>query len=95
MKNEDVILGPKANTLEKHVGKTRRHATLGQEIKRMVCPRNAIMQRMKLFIFKKTTSQLPNEFKEGLRGSGVENGNSLLQFYTYYNKPNPCLRLRF
>ncbi len=37
MKSKDVILGPKANILEKHVEKTRRHAAIGQEIRRMVC----------------------------------------------------------
>ncbi len=94
VKDKDVILGPKANTLEKHVGKTRKHAAFGQEIRRMMSTKTATMQRMKLFILRKTTSQLVNKFKEGLRGSGIERGNSLLQFYTHYNKANPCLRLR-
>jgi len=40
VKCKDVILGPKAYILKKHEGKTRvylRHATFGQEIRRLVC----------------------------------------------------------
>ncbi len=39
VKGNDVILGPKANTLEKHMGKKgySKHATLGQKTRRMVC----------------------------------------------------------
>jgi hypothetical protein len=33
---------------------------------------------------RRASSQLLNKFKEGLKGSGVESGNSLLQFCTYY-----------
>jgi hypothetical protein len=41
---------------------------------------------MRLFILRRTTSQLLNKFKEGLKGSGVKIGNNLLQFCTYYKK---------
>lgn len=95
VRSKDVILGPKANILERHVGKHKEtFCTWARNKENGMSTRNAIMQRMKLFILTKTTSQLLNKFKEGLRGSGVRSGNSLLQFYTYYNKANPCLRLR-
>jgi hypothetical protein len=41
---------------------------------------------MRLFILRRTTSQLLKRFKEGLKGNGVENTNNLLQFCTYYNR---------
>jgi hypothetical protein len=57
--------------------------------------RTATMQKMRLFILRKGLSQLLNKFKEGLKGSGVESDNSLLQFCSYYNRAGPCLNLRF
>jgi hypothetical protein len=40
--------------------------------------KSAIMERMRLLILRRATSQLRNKFKEGLRGSKVENNNNLL-----------------
>jgi hypothetical protein len=57
--------------------------------------RNATMQKRRLFILRKILSQFLNKLKEGLKGSEVESGNSLLQFCNYYNKAGPCLNLRF
>ncbi len=40
VKGKDVILGPKANTFENHVGENKgssKYATLGQETRRMLC----------------------------------------------------------
>jgi hypothetical protein len=40
VKDKDVILGPKANTFQNHVGENKgslKYATLGQETRRMVC----------------------------------------------------------
>jgi hypothetical protein len=40
--------------------------------------RSAIMQRMRLLILIRATSQLQNKFKEGLGGSKVKTNNNLL-----------------
>jgi hypothetical protein len=48
--------------------------------------KNAVIQKMSLLIPKRVASQLLNKFKEGSRGSGVESGNILLQFCTFYSK---------
>jgi hypothetical protein len=56
--------------------------------------KSVTVQRMRLFILRKVVSQLLNKFKEGLRGSMVENNNNLLQFYTYYSRASPWLNLR-
>jgi hypothetical protein len=56
--------------------------------------KSVIKQRMRLLTLKKTTSQLLNMFKEGLKGNVVEKNNNLLQFCTYYNRADPCLSLR-
>jgi hypothetical protein len=40
VKGKDVILGPKANTFENHVGEIKgslKYVTLGQETRKMVC----------------------------------------------------------
>ncbi len=97
MKGKDVILGPKANTLENHARKKRLFKTCctwGKNKENGMSIRSATMQKMKWLTLRKIASQLLKKFKEGLKGSGVESGNNLLQSYTCYIKPSPCLNLR-
>jgi len=97
VKGKDGILGPKVDILENMKGKQGLFETCHTWARNKdngMLIRSAIMERIKLLTLKRITSQLLNKFKEGLRRNRVESDNNLLQFYTYYNKANPCLSLR-
>ncbi len=74
MKSKDVILGPKADTLEKHVGKTRRHATIGQEIRRMVCQQEMQYAKNEIACFKKNHFTIAKQVQGRVWGGGVKSG---------------------